>query len=188
MHVLVLGAAGMVGRKLIERLARDGALGGRAVTQLTAADVVEPEAVAASRDGPFPVRSAVGDFSAPGEAEKLILAEARGKLRLALRSVEDDTYRAGSGVKEIQVTGVPPKEDAKPAATPAPAPAPAPKPVTITPTPAPAMAMTPAPAPAAKPAGNANEREIEVVRGTNKQTVKVHASEPHAQVTKSDLD
>ena len=62
----------MVGRKLIERLAREGALGGRTVTELTAADVVEPEAVAACRDGPFPVRSAVGDFSAPGEAEKLL--------------------------------------------------------------------------------------------------------------------
>src|SRR3954468_13220693 len=72
MHVLVLGAAGMVGRKLIERLARERALGGRTVTELTAADVVEPEAVAACRDGPFPVRSAVGDFSAPGEAEKLL--------------------------------------------------------------------------------------------------------------------
>jgi pilus assembly protein CpaB len=116
----------------------------------------------------------------PGEAEKLILAEARGKLRLALRSVEDDTFRSGSGVKEIQVTGVPPKEDAKPAAAPA---------VKITPaaiTPAPTMVMVPGPA--IRPASNPNEREIEVVRGTNKQTVKVKASESHAQATKSDLD
>ena len=37
----------------------------------------------------------------PGEAEKLILAEARGKLRLALRSVEDDTFRSGNGVGRI---------------------------------------------------------------------------------------
>src|SRR3954449_12968718 len=72
MHVLVIGAAGMVGRKLIERLAREGALGGRAVTRLTAADVVEPEAPPPCRDGPFPICSAVGDFSAPGEAEKLV--------------------------------------------------------------------------------------------------------------------
>src|SRR5215210_4733703 len=72
MRVLVLGAAGMVGRKLIERLARDGGLGGRAIAQLTAADVVEPEAVAACRDCVFPMKSAVGDFSAPGEAEKLV--------------------------------------------------------------------------------------------------------------------
>src|SRR4051794_2018342 len=72
MHVLVLGAAGMVGRKLIERLAREGGLGGKAITRLTAADVVEPEAVAALRNGAFRVQSAVGDFSAPGEAETLV--------------------------------------------------------------------------------------------------------------------
>jgi len=71
-HVLVIGAAGMVGRKLIERLARDGGLGGQAIEALTAADVVEPEVVAACKDCVFPMRSAVGDFSVPGEAEKLV--------------------------------------------------------------------------------------------------------------------
>ena len=72
MHILVIGAAGMVGRKLIERLAADGQLGGREITKLTAADVVAPEVVAACKDCVFPMRSAVGDFSAPGEAEKLV--------------------------------------------------------------------------------------------------------------------
>src|SRR4051795_10678048 len=72
MQVLVIGAAGMVGRKLIERLAREGRLGERTIAHLTAADVVEPEAVAACRDCPFPMKAAVGDFSAPGEAEKLV--------------------------------------------------------------------------------------------------------------------
>jgi pilus assembly protein CpaB len=117
----------------------------------------------------------------PGEAEKLILAEARGKLRLALRSVEDDTFRSGNGVKEVQVTGVQPKEDARPAVS-APAPAPA---VTVTPVATPPVMAA---GPAVKPAGHSNEREIEVVRGTNKQTVKVKTSESHAQATKSDLD
>ncbi|WFE74937.1 D-erythronate dehydrogenase [Roseinatronobacter sp. S2] len=42
MHILITGAAGMVGRKLTERLVADGALGGQAVTQLTLADVMEP--------------------------------------------------------------------------------------------------------------------------------------------------
>ena len=32
MHILGLGGAGMVGRKFIERLAREGQLGGQAVT------------------------------------------------------------------------------------------------------------------------------------------------------------
>ena len=70
MHILVIGAAGMVGRKLIERLAGDGQLGGRGITQLTAADVVEPEVVAACRDCPFPMKAAVADISTPGEAGK----------------------------------------------------------------------------------------------------------------------
>jgi nucleoside-diphosphate-sugar epimerase len=72
MHVLVFGAAGMVGRKLIERLVKDRRLGGREITKLTAADVVEPEVVAACRDCVFPMRAAVADVSAPGEAEKLV--------------------------------------------------------------------------------------------------------------------
>ena len=43
MHVLILGAAGMVGRKLTERLLRDGRLGNREITGLTLQDVVAPE-------------------------------------------------------------------------------------------------------------------------------------------------
>jgi nucleoside-diphosphate-sugar epimerase len=72
MHILVIGAAGMVGRKLIERLALDGRLGRRAITKLTAADVVAPEVVAACKDCVFPMRAAVADVSAPGEADKLV--------------------------------------------------------------------------------------------------------------------
>jgi pilus assembly protein CpaB len=45
----------------------------------------------------------------PGEAEKLILAEHRGKLRLALRPVEDTTYRGHTGVIEKTVTGYAPQ-------------------------------------------------------------------------------
>ena len=40
MHILITGAAGMIGRKLTERLVRDGTLGGRPVTSLTLHDVV----------------------------------------------------------------------------------------------------------------------------------------------------
>jgi len=41
-RVLVIGAAGMIGRKLALRLAADGVLAGRAVSQLSLVDVVEP--------------------------------------------------------------------------------------------------------------------------------------------------
>jgi nucleoside-diphosphate-sugar epimerase len=56
--ILVIGAAGMIGRKLVERLSRDGNAAG-----LTLQDVV-----------PFDGQknAVVSDLSAPGEAEKLI--------------------------------------------------------------------------------------------------------------------
>ncbi|WP_284947098.1 D-erythronate dehydrogenase [Acidisoma cladoniae] len=42
MHILIIGAAGMVGRKLTERLAADGAIGGTPITAFTLADMVTP--------------------------------------------------------------------------------------------------------------------------------------------------
>lgn len=69
MHILVLGAAGMVGRKLVERLLRDGRLGKADITKLTLHDVVAP----AKPEKPgFPVEVHAGDFAIPGAAEKLI--------------------------------------------------------------------------------------------------------------------
>lgn len=69
MHILIIGAAGMVGRKLTERLVRDGALGGKAITRATLHDIVEPPAPAGA---PFAVKTLASDFSQPGEAEKLV--------------------------------------------------------------------------------------------------------------------
>ena len=43
MRILVTGAAGMIGAKLIERLVADGALRGRAIETIHAVDVVAPE-------------------------------------------------------------------------------------------------------------------------------------------------
>ena len=42
MHILVIGAAGMVGRKLAQKLTQDG-LQGRQVTAMTLADVIAAE-------------------------------------------------------------------------------------------------------------------------------------------------
>src|SRR3954447_14880433 len=69
MHILIFGAAGMVGRKLTERLAKDGALGGQRIERATLHDVVEPQPPA---NGPFAVRTVASDFALPGEAEKLV--------------------------------------------------------------------------------------------------------------------
>ena len=42
MHVLVTGAAGMIGRKFVERVARDGRIGKTPVERMTLTDVVAP--------------------------------------------------------------------------------------------------------------------------------------------------
>ena len=69
MHVLILGAAGMVGRKLIDRLLRDGGLNGKPVERLTLADVVRPEKPAGFAGA---VETVTMDLSAPGEADKIV--------------------------------------------------------------------------------------------------------------------
>ncbi len=68
MRILVIGGAGMVGRKLIERLAADGRLGGRPIEGLTAHDVVAPARI----EAPFPIETRVSDISVPGEAAALV--------------------------------------------------------------------------------------------------------------------
>ncbi len=68
MHILILGAAGMIGRKLTDRLVAAGAVGGQAISALTLADVVPPQAPQFGGA----VRTEACDLSAPGEAERLI--------------------------------------------------------------------------------------------------------------------
>lgn len=68
MHILVLGAAGMVGRKLVERLVRDGRLGEAAITRMTLQDIVAP----AKPDTSLKVETIAGDFAVAGFAEKLV--------------------------------------------------------------------------------------------------------------------
>jgi len=69
-RVLVTGAAGMLGRKLVERLAREGALAGEAIEGLILADVVEPQAP----PGDIPCERYAADVSQRG-AEETLLAE-----------------------------------------------------------------------------------------------------------------
>jgi len=71
MRILVLGAAGMVGRKLVERLAREGRLGSDPISQVSLVDVGAPEP---PRDAPFAVDSTGGDLAEPGVAEALVAA------------------------------------------------------------------------------------------------------------------
>lgn len=68
MHILIIGAAGMVGRKLTTALVKSGRVGGKAILRLTLADVVKPESVAYAGL----VETVAADLSAPGEAAKLV--------------------------------------------------------------------------------------------------------------------
>jgi D-erythronate 2-dehydrogenase len=69
MHILIIGAAGMIGRKLAERLARDGALAGKPISKLTLYDVAPPSAPGGAK---MPVQIETGDLPGPGEAGKLM--------------------------------------------------------------------------------------------------------------------
>jgi nucleoside-diphosphate-sugar epimerase len=69
MHILITGAAGMIGRKLTERLVRDGALDGKPIETLTLTDIVAP-AKPAGFAGKLDVSAS--DISAPGEAARHI--------------------------------------------------------------------------------------------------------------------
>lgn len=68
MKVLVIGAAGMVGRKLVTAMLAAGQVGGKAISSLVLADIVAPEIPEAG----IAVTTAAADLSAPGVAEKLI--------------------------------------------------------------------------------------------------------------------
>jgi nucleoside-diphosphate-sugar epimerase len=70
MHILITGAAGMIGRKLAERLARDGALAGRPIERITLTDIVAPARPA----GSGAVAPVAGDIAADGFAAQLVAA------------------------------------------------------------------------------------------------------------------
>ena len=69
MKVLIVGAAGMIGRKLTARLAADGKLAGKAITHGHLVDIVAPEKPASA---PFPAAVDAFDIAAPYVAPKLI--------------------------------------------------------------------------------------------------------------------
>jgi D-erythronate 2-dehydrogenase len=69
MKVLITGGAGMIGRKLAERLARDGVLAGKPVSKLTLYDVVPANVPAGAK---MPISVGTGDLPAAGEADRLL--------------------------------------------------------------------------------------------------------------------
>lgn len=69
MRIAIIGAAGMLGHKLVQKLARDGVLGESGVSALMRHDVVLSPAPPPS---PFAIETHLGDLSTDGEAEKLV--------------------------------------------------------------------------------------------------------------------
>jgi D-erythronate 2-dehydrogenase len=69
MHILVTGAAGMIGRKLAARLVEDGQLNGHKIDRLTLIDVVAPEKPAGF---PGAVEVSTSDLSSHGAATKAV--------------------------------------------------------------------------------------------------------------------
>lgn len=69
MNILIIGAAGMLGRKLTQSLVADGELGGKAISRMKLADVVAPEKPVSSSIA-FDI--AAVDISNPAVAARLI--------------------------------------------------------------------------------------------------------------------
>lgn len=69
MHILITGAAGMIGRKLSARLVKDGQLNGRKIDGLTLVDVVAPEKPAGFSGA---TELSASDLSSPDAAAKAI--------------------------------------------------------------------------------------------------------------------
>jgi len=67
MHILITGAAGMVGRKLTERLAADKALNGKPIDKFTLVDVVAP-----AKPAGLKAEAYAADVSVPDGAAKMI--------------------------------------------------------------------------------------------------------------------
>jgi len=79
-HILITGAAGMIGRKLTDRLAQDGSLHGKPVERLTLLDIV-PAAKPARFVGL--VETIAADLSQPAEASRVIAARPDAIFHLA---------------------------------------------------------------------------------------------------------
>jgi D-erythronate 2-dehydrogenase len=68
MQVLIIGAAGMVGGKLAQRLAGEGVLGARAIDSVSLADVVAPTLAPSDVE----IKTVVCDIAEPGAAGALL--------------------------------------------------------------------------------------------------------------------
>ncbi len=69
MHVLIIGAAGRLGRGLTAKLFEDGEIVCTPITRLTLYDLIPPPV---PEETPFPVEALAGDFASFGEPARLV--------------------------------------------------------------------------------------------------------------------
>ena len=79
MHVLILGAAGMIGRKVTSALVAKGTVGGQKITRLTLADIVAP----AAPHTDIPCARMALNFGATDAPEKLLATRPDAIVHLA---------------------------------------------------------------------------------------------------------
>ncbi|NND92858.1 MAG: SDR family oxidoreductase [Granulosicoccus sp.] len=83
MKILIIGAAGMIGARLTQRLLQNGNLHGRSVQQLNLADIVDPSVTGTSIKGTSVTGNGTGveihtraaDLGTPGVAQELVADE-----------------------------------------------------------------------------------------------------------------
>ena len=80
MHILVTGAAGMIGRKLTARLVKDGRLNGQKIDRLTLIDVVAPNEPSGFTGT---LELSASDLSSPGAAAKAVASRPDAIFHLA---------------------------------------------------------------------------------------------------------
>ncbi|QEE43245.1 NAD-dependent epimerase/dehydratase family protein (plasmid) [Rhizobium sp. WL3] len=68
MHVLIIGAAGMIGHRLAARLAAEAALGGQTISRMTLLDIVKPNAP----DAAMPCDTVAGSIEDPAIRRRIL--------------------------------------------------------------------------------------------------------------------
>ena len=94
MHVLITGAAGMIGRKITEKLLETGELNRRPISKLTLHDIVAPDAEPTPSTSILPI---AGDIADPVVIDRLVAEKPDLVLHLAaIVSGEAASPRPGS--------------------------------------------------------------------------------------------
>ena len=80
MHILITGAAGMIGRKITEKLLETGELSRRPIAKLTLHDIVAPDAMPTANTSILPI---AGDIADPVVVDRLVAEKPDLVLHLA---------------------------------------------------------------------------------------------------------